>query len=210
MKISFAKDGNWKEQMFTAYSYRFTETPEFTQLDDCITTAVNPNHREGFDNISLLTRERYELGVTATLRCAFDGLGCPEIILVEEPEQCDDGAIRYGGCFEVIPWKNGMNVWRHFREEDGCCHWHIRLWLTFPLAEKDIHELKVQVLDKQLVITLNGSRTILRTEDLPHKFHLGVTGCEGIARMYDLDIVPGEGEYKRLKDFVPANFSNDI
>ena len=40
MKISFAKDGNWKEQMFTAYSYRFTETPEFTQLDDCITTAA--------------------------------------------------------------------------------------------------------------------------------------------------------------------------
>lgn len=210
MKISFAKDGNWKEHMFTAYSYRFTETPEFTQLDDCITTAVNPDHREGFDNISLLTRERYELGVTATLRCAFEDLGCPEIILVEEPEQCADGAVRYGDCFEVIPWKNGMNVWRHFREEDGCCHWHIRLWLTFPLAEQQIHELKVQVLDKQLIITLNGSRTILRTEDLPHKFHLGVTGCEGIARMYDLDIVPGEGEYKRLKDFVPANFSNDI
>lgn len=204
MKISFAKDGNWKEQMFTAYSYRFTETPEFTQLEDCITTAVNPEHREGFDNISLLSNERYELGVTATLRCAFEDEGCPEIILVEEPEKCDDGAIRYGGCFEIIPWKNGMNVWRHYREANGCCHWHIRLWLTFDQEENKIHELQVQVLDKELHITLNGQKTILHVDDLPYKFHVGITGCEGIARMYDLEITPGEGEYKRHKDSVPS------
>jgi hypothetical protein len=203
MDISFAKGGNWQEHLFTAYSFRFTETPVFTQLTDCITTAVNPEHREGFDNISLLSKERYTLGVTATLRCAFDGLGCPEIILVEEPEQCEDGAIRYGDCFEIVPWKNGMNIWRHYRETDGCCHWHLRLWLTFPVAENDIHELTVQVLDKQLHITLDGQKTILRTEDLPNRFHIGVTGCEGIARLYSLKITEGEGEYKRLKDLVP-------
>jgi hypothetical protein len=203
MDISFAKGGNWQEHLFTAYSFRFTETPVFTQLTDCITTAVNPEHREGFDNISLLSKERYTLGVTATLRCAFDGLGCPEIILVEDPEQCEDGAIRYGDCFEIVPWKNGMNIWRHYRENDGCCHWHLRLWLTFPVAENDIHELTVQVLDKQLHITLDGQKTILRTEDLPNRFHIGVTGCEGIARLYSLKITEGEGEYKRLKDLVP-------
>jgi hypothetical protein len=203
MDISFAKGGNWQEHLFTAYSFRFTETPVFTQLTDCITTAVNPEHREGFDNISLLSKERYTLGVTATLRCAFDGLGCPEIILVEEPEQCEDGAIRYGDCFEIVPWKNGMNIWRHYRETDGCCHWHLRLWLTFPVTENDIHELTVQVLDKQLHITLDGQKTILRTEDLPNRFHIGVTGCEGIARLYSLKITEGEGEYKRLKDLVP-------
>lgn len=203
MDISFAKGGNWQEHLFTAYSFRFTETPVFTQLTDCITTAVNPEHREGFDNISLLSKERYTLGVTATLRCAFDGLGCPEIILVEEPEQCEDGAVRYGDCFEIVPWKNGMNIWRHYRENDGCCHWHLRLWLTFPVAENDIHELTVQVLDKQLHIALDGQKTILRTEDLPNRFHIGVTGCEGIARLYSLKITEGEGEYKRLKDLVP-------
>ena len=204
MKISFAKDGNWKEALTQAYSFRFTETPDFTQLEDCISTAVNPDHREGFDNISLLSKERFETGVTATLRCAFEDVGCPEIILVEEAEQCSDGAVRYGGCFEVIPWKNGMNVWRHYREVNGCCHWHIRLWLTFELEENRIHELTVQVLDKQLVITLNGQKTILRTEDLPHRFHVGVTACEGIARLYDLEITPGEGECKPARDSVAS------
>ena len=203
MKISFAKHGNWKDHLFYAYTHRYTETSVFTQLEDCITTAVNPGHPEGFDNISLLSKERYELGVTATLRCAFEDVGCPEIILVDEPEKCDDGAIRYGGCFEIIPWKNGLNVWRHYREANGCCHWHIRLWLTFPLAENEIHELQVQVLDKELHITLNGQKTILHVEDLPYRFHVGITGCEGIARLYDFDITPGECEYTRHKDLVP-------
>lgn len=204
MKISFAKGQPWKDQLTQAYTFRFTETPDFTQLDDCITTAVNPDHWEGFDNVSLVSKERYGLGVTAKLRCAFEGVGCPEIILVEELEQCDDGAVRYGDCFEIIPWKNGMNVWRHYREADGCCHWHLRLWLTFPLAEGDIHELTVQVLDKQLHITLNGQKTILRTEDIPQKFHVGITGCEGIARLYDLEITPAAEEVARTKDFVPS------
>ena len=204
MYIDFSK-GCWEEKEFTTcYSFRFTETPRFTQEADHIRTAVNPEHREGFDNISLLTRDTYTAGVTATIHCAFEGVGCPEIILVEEPEQCDDGAVRYGGCFEIIPWKNGMNVWRHYREVNGCCHWHIRLWLTFDLEENKIHELTVQVLDKELHITLNGQKTILHTEDLPYKFHVGITGCEGIARLYDLQITPGEGEYKRHKDSVPA------
>lgn len=203
MKISFAKDGNWKDHLFYAYTHRYTVTSAFTQLEDCITTAVNPEHPEGFDNISLLSNERYELGVTATLRASFENVGCPEIILVDAPEKCDDGVIRYGGCFEIIPWKNGLNVWRHYREANGCCHWHIRLWMTFPLAENEIHELQVQVLDKELHITLNGQKTILHVEDLPYKFHVGITGCEGIARLYDFDIIPGEGEYKRHKDLVP-------
>ena len=187
MKISFSKDGNWKEQMFTAYSYRFTETPEFTQLDDCITTKVNPGHREGFDNISLLSKERYELGVTATLRASFEDVGCPEIILVEEPEQCDDGAVRYGGCFEIIPWKNGMNVWRHYRE-DGKCSWHKRLGVEFPVTENEIHELSVEVKENYLVAAVDGKKMTLRVEDIPEKFHIGITTCEGIARVYSVNI----------------------
>lgn len=204
MKISFSKGKNWKDELIQAYTFRFTETPDFTQLEDCITTAVNPEHWEGFDNISLLSKERYGLGVTATLRCAFEGVGCPEIILVEEAAACDDGAVRYGDCFETVLWKNGINEWRHYRENDGSCHWNMRLGMTFPVTEGDIHELTVQVLDKQLHITLDGRKTVLRTEDLPHAFHVGVTACEGIVRLYDFEIIPYREEVPKLRDFVPS------
>jgi len=187
MLIDFSK-GCWSDaDLTTAYSFRFTETPTFTQEQDHIRTAVNPQHREGFDNISLLSKETYTAGVTATLHCSFDALGCPEIILVENLEDCADGAVRYGACFETVLWKNGINVWRHYRD-DGKCHWHLRLGLTYPVAEATTHELTVQVQEQALSITLNGQNTVLRTEDLPERFHIGITACEGIVRLYDLKI----------------------
>ena len=189
MEISFAKGSGWEQQLITAYSFRFTETPVFTQEADHIRTAVNPHHREGFDNISLLTPETYGVGVTATLHCAWEGLGCPEIILVGEMEHCPDGAVRYGACFEEVLYRNGINVWRHYRT-DGHCHWHRRLGLEYSVAENTVHCLKLQVLEQALVLELNEQKTTLRTEDLPQKFHVGITGCEGIARLYAFSVNP--------------------
>lgn len=187
-KISFGSE-SWKQALTTAYSFRFTERPEFLQMADHITTAVNSGHREGFDNISLLSREKYERGVKATLRCAFDGLGCPEIILVEKTEDCADSAVRYGACFEVVLWKNGVNVWRHYMDEaDHRCYWHKRLGLSLPVTEGDVHELQVEVIRNYIVFSIDGVGVKLRTEDLPDTFHIGVTACEGIVRLYDLAI----------------------
>ena len=177
----------WKEQLITAYSYRFTEAPEFTQETDHIKTCVNRQHREGFDNISLLTSEKFSFGAEVSLLCSFEGLGCPEIILVPQIETCSDGNIRYGACFETVLWKNGINVWRHFRE-NGSCFWHKRLGLTFPVAERSQHLLKVKILEDYLHITMDDLQVQLRTEDLPEDFHLGLTGCEGIVRLYNMEI----------------------
>lgn len=185
MKISFAKGS--PKKLLTAYSFRFTETPEFTQAEDHITTCANSEHREGYDNISLLTQQRFEYGAKATLHCAFEGLGCSEIIVVPEMEQCEDGAIRYGACFEVVLWRNGVNVWRHYRE-DGKCFWHKRLGMEFSNEENKIHELTLQVMPQEFVITLNGKKTTLHMEDIPPQFHLGLTGCEGIVRLYDMTV----------------------
>ncbi|MBP3634570.1 MAG: hypothetical protein J6J43_08365 [Oscillospiraceae bacterium] len=186
MKIRFNRPA-WQDMLTTAYSFRFTETPSFTQKEDHITTCVNASHREGFDNISLLSKQTYTAGAKATIRCAFEDLGCPEIIIVPEAEACADGAVRYGACFEVVLWKNGINVWRHYRE-DGKCFWHKRLGMSFSNEEHKIHALTVQVLEQELLIDLNGQKTSLRAEDLPERFHLGLTGCEGIVRIYEMSI----------------------
>jgi len=186
-KIDFANEA-WKQEITQAYSFRFTETPDFVQAADHITTSVNKDHREGFDNISLLSHEKYKNGVKAKLRCAFDGLGCPEIIIVEKTERCEDGAVRYGACFEVVLWKNGVNVWRHYMDEEHHCSWHKRLGLEFPVTENEIHELTAEVRENYLVVTINGKRFTLRVDDFPERFHLGITTCEGVARVYDLRV----------------------
>ncbi len=189
MHIDFSSP-SWQEQMIRAYSFRFTETPVFTPCEGGITTRVNPAHREGFDNISLLCPEPMTVGVSATLRCAFDGLGCPEILLAEKPERCPDGAVRYGACFEVVLYREGVNVWRHFREADGRCHWHKRLGLYTPIAEGVPHELTVTVRPQEIAFSVDGVTASLRVEDLFPSFYLGVTACEGIVRLHELTVDP--------------------
>lgn len=187
MKISFGR-GQWDSAaMQRAYSFRFTETPDFTQNDDSIASSPNAAHREGFDNISLITRETYSSGTKVSIRCAFEELGCPEIIFVEQPELCDDGAIRYGACFEVVLYKNGVNVWRHYRE-DGRCFWHKRLGVEYPVAEGKIHELSAEFRDNYLIIHIDGQKNTLRIDDMFPRFHVGLTVCEGVARVYDMTI----------------------
>ena len=189
MQINFSKDSNWQYQLRRVYTYRFKETPPFIQEDDHIRSGVNPTHPEGFDNISLLSPQPCAAGVKASLRCAFEGLGCPEIIIVEKPEKCEDGAVRYGACFEVVLYKNGVNVWRHFMDEaDHRCYWHKRLGLKVPVAENQIHQLDVEVTKDSILFAVDGISVQLRTEDLPETFYVGVTGCEGIVRLYDLEI----------------------
>ena len=187
MQINFSKDSGWQYQLQTVYTFRFKETPPFIQEEDHIRSGVNPAHPEGFDNVSVLTPKVYAPGVTITARCSFEGLGCPEIILVPEPEICPDGATRYGACFEIVLYENGINVWRHYRE-NGECFWHQRLGVEYPVAADAVHELKVQVLKDELHIWLNGQKNILHTEDIFENFHLGLTACEGITRLYDWDI----------------------
>lgn len=187
---NFSRTAGKELGLDTAYSFRFTETPEFTRKDDAIATAVNPNHREGFDNISLLTPERYTAKVRASLRCSFEDWGCPEIIVVEETERCEDGALRYGPCFEVVLYKDGINVWRHYRD-DGVCHWHKRLGAHFPVEEGKLHELTVEIREKEFIIEVDTHLLELRVDDLPKQFHVGLTACEGIVRLYEMTIEEG-------------------
>ena len=188
VKINFA-NSDWKKELTTAYSFRFTETPEFTQKGDHVTTVVNTNHREGFDNISLLyTENTFSSDVTAKLTCSFDDIGCPEIIIVKKPETCEDGAVRYGECFEVVLWKNGVNVWRHFMDENYKCSWHKRLGLNTSFTEGDIHNLTVTIKKNYISFDVDGISTDLRVEDIFDNFYVGITACEGIVRLYDFSI----------------------
>ena len=189
--INFAK-GAWQlDALQKAYSFRFTETPPIRQKDGYIASDSNPRHREGFDNISLLTKETYSVGAKATLRCAFGGKGCPEIILVEKPEVCPDGEVRYGACFEVVLYRHGVNVWRHFMDEDHKCRWYKLLGVKFPVAEDEIHTLHVEIRENYFAVSVDGMEMLIRVEDIFEKFYFGLTLCEGVARAYDFTVEEG-------------------
>lgn len=187
MKIDFSENCWTEDAITTAYSFRFAETPRFTQEKDHIRTAPNPDHQEGYDNVSLMTRDTYSPKVSMTIHCSFEGLGCPEFVLAETLETCEDGIVRYGNCYEIALWQYGYNVWKYFWE-NGKVAWQKLLGVWYPVAEHTVHELKVTVLPQDLEFVLDGQTTRLHIEDLPSRFHIGLSGCEGLTRIYDWEI----------------------
>ena len=188
MHISFCKDA-WDESAVThAYTYRFPYTNRFLQHEDCIENGANPEMADGFDYLSIMTREKIPLGSKITTRCSFSGSAAPLLIFSDALDLCEDGVYRYGNYFEVVLYKNGLNVWRLWRQDDGRVTWHKRLGVTFPVSENEIHTLSTELKENYLNIALDNMCVSLRAEDLFPAFHLGITGCEGSCRIYDMAI----------------------
>jgi len=190
-QINFGR-GRWNTDEFVqAFPFRLADScSRYAQEDDCVAGGANPGHSEGFDNFSLLTKESYGAGTRVSTHSMFEARGCTEIIFVPHVESCPDGTKRYGACFEIVIYNNGVNVWRHYYDE-GKCSWHKRLGLEFPLAEGTVHSLRAEVQPHYLVFELNGRKTILRADDFPERFHVGVSCCEGVARVFDMSIETG-------------------
>ncbi|MBP3665858.1 MAG: hypothetical protein J6K29_02285 [Clostridia bacterium] len=188
MLFRFQKDA-WDESALThAYTHRFPYTNRFTQLPDCIENPENPAMPDGYDYLSLMTRQSFPLGTTVTTRCSFSGMAAPLLIFSEDLELCEDGCYRYGNYFEVVLYKHGINVWRLWRLEDGSVTWHKRLGVEFPVTEGEIHTLSVTPSKEYIDIDLDGMKLSLRTEDLFPSFYLGITGCEGPCRFFDMKV----------------------
>ena len=186
-KISFAANA-WEDSgLVYAYTRRFPQTPVFTQHFDHVENRADPDGPGGYENISLLTERKYRAGTTVTSTMEFEGLGAPIIMFSETMERDEDGTLRFDDYFEVVLYKNGINVWR-LEPKGGKVVWHKLVGVEFPLAERERHSLSVQINEKTLVIDADGHRITLWSEELPAEFHVGIDACEGINRFYDLTI----------------------
>lgn len=188
MNISFSK-GAWTHgELVYAYSCRFEETTVFLQRPDCIENQQNPGAVYGYDNISLLTREKYGPGITISTRCAFEDLGAPLLVIADGLTVDGRGVSRYGDYIEVVLWKNGVNVWKMWMQ-DGQVTWKQLLGVEFPVSESESHTLSVTIGTDTLEITADDRKILLAVPDLYPTFHVGINACEGINRFYDFRAV---------------------
>ena len=186
------KKGMWEENFTYANSFRWIDMPEFVQEEDHVHNRKISEERFGYDNISLMTRETYGFGTKVSTTCSFDNFGAPLIVIAEDMLMCDDGKLRYGDYFEVVLYESGVNVWRMHMDENHKVTWHKALGVEFPVTAGEKHELSVTVKENYLVVETCGQKMILRTYDLPGRFHLGIDACEGINRFYDFEITEAE------------------
>lgn len=189
--ISFVPNAWENSGLVYAYSYRFEETPVFLQRRDCIENRKNEGAVYGFDNISLLTEEKYGPETTVTACCAFEDLGAPLIVLADSMTRDPRGVCRYGDYLEVVLWKNGVNVWRMWME-DGTVTWKQLLGVEFPVSEGERHTLSVTAHADSLEITADDRKLWLHIPELYPAFHVGINACEGINRFYSFRVSQSE------------------
>lgn len=185
-KYNFEK-GQWNPDEFRyVYSSRFTPTPLMKQEEDCIVNGIDASTGE-FDYVSMVTEKKYTTGVRLETSCSFEAYGAPLIVLSDDFYKGENGAWYFGVHYEIVLYEGGINVWRLNLNKD-VMKWENLMRLKFPVTPKEVHTLKVQVLDKALDIETEGAHVILRVDDLPTEFRAGITACEGINRFYTYSI----------------------
>lgn len=56
------------------------------------------------------------------------------------------------------------------------------------MEEGEIHELTVEVLQDYIKFSVADISATVCTEDLFSEFYLGITACEGVVHLYELEI----------------------
>ena len=191
MKCTF-KSNEWSMEGLTyAGSIRFAPMPDMEQREDYIENIPFAAMRDGYSYISLVTREKVQPGVKLSSRCAFEGDAAPLFVLPKELIE-KDGKLYYGDYLEVVLWKNGINVWNLWTDETGEVKIRNLLRMEKPVEAGVPHNFEVEIYKDRFTVILDGSRVGLYCGDIYDSFHLGITGCEGPCRFYDMSIEPIE------------------
>lgn len=123
--------------------------------------------------------------VTATME--FTHRMAPSIVLASEIQDNSGGWKEYRQHFEVVLFDEGINVWRH-RFEDGKPTWQKRAYCRFPLEKNVKYTLQVTKRGDELAVTVGDHTFAYMDESLPKEFFAGITGAEGVNRLYDFSV----------------------
>ncbi len=187
MKIEFKKDQWSMEGLTYAGSARFPAMPEMEQKEDHIANVTTDLAKDGYAYVSLVTKEKVQPGVKISSRCAFDDLAAPLFVLPRELEE-KDGYLYYSDYLEVVLWTNGINVWKLWKDKNGEVRILNLLRLKTPLQTGVIHDVAVEIKKDRFAIQVDDLNVELHCDEIYDSFHLGITGCEGPCRFYDMSI----------------------
>ena len=198
-------EGRWSRADFwEVKSPRWNEHGAWVQLPDAIANLIpeRPGRKSyGHDcYAALVWKEPVEGPVEISSTMSFDVRMAPLIVIAPELADAKDGLKEFREHWEVVLYDKGINVWRHeFR--DGKPSWYLAAYLEEPFAPKMRHRLTVRIAPRRgrmFFSVMCGGREFGYFEPaMAQRFHVGVTGCEGPCRFYDLKVDTDIKEMKR-------------
>ena len=187
MKKEFRRNGWSMEGLTYAGSARFPVMPEMEQKEDHIANVKTDLMNDGYAYVSIVTKDKVQPGVKISSRCAFDDLAAPLFVMPREMEE-KDGYLFYSDYLEVVLWTNGVNIWKLWKDENGEIKILNLLRLKKPLQTGVIHDVSVEIKKDRFVIQVDDLNVELHCDEIYEQFYLGITGCEGPCRFYDMAI----------------------
>ncbi len=144
---------------------------------------------EGYAYISVQTKKQYDTGTDIVLHCAFQGTGAPLICFTDDLAE-KNGEKVYGLYYEVVAYAQGCNIWRVNppKQENAPFETTLLGNMCFPVEGGTVAELKVEFGDGGIQVQMNGHCAEVKISDIPKRFHIGFTACEGICQFSDFAI----------------------
>ena len=127
--------------------------------------------------------------ISSTMR--FDVRMAPLLVIAPELADAPGGLKEFREHWEVVLYDQGVNVWHH-EFKDGRPSWYLAAYLDAPFAPGTRHTLTVRIAPRRqrtlFTVSCGGKEFGYFEPSLPGRFYIGVTGCEGPCRFYDLKV----------------------
>ena len=161
------------------------------QEEDCIANSMNETTGD-YDYIGIAMAEPTEGNCTVTAHCSFEKYGAPLIVFADGVHTDDTGCRLYDAIYEVVAYEGGCNVWRILPVPDPERKRNFTVInitrQTFAVEAGSVVEMTVRLRGKRILVTVNGYSFDVEIPDLPDRYFIGITTCEGINRFYDLTV----------------------
>ena len=188
-KIYDLKKQDWKEDMLHVHCPQSKAYVPMIEDENGVGCGMNGKTGD-YDYITMISKERYGTGVTLSARFTFYGLAAPLIVISEDINTKREIPL-LELFFEVVAWKNGCNIWRldHLPENHERPYRATKLLCNRYSADEGVeHEMKVKIDGNTIEVWFAGHNFFIYNPDLPKKFHVGFTACEGDCRFTEFTI----------------------
>ncbi|MBN2452376.1 MAG: hypothetical protein JXR77_18460 [Lentisphaeria bacterium] len=162
-----------------------------TPADASADSMLGDRAPECYTSMVLARRFSGNLSLKATL--AFEHRMAPLLVLAADLGHDEQGRPEYREHTEFVLYDRGVNVWRH-EWTDGKPAWRKLAYWNLAVEPGKRHTFEVRI-DRSargdlVSISVDGQEVGgYRDGNLPAECHAGITGCEGVNRFYDFQVI---------------------
>ena len=196
----FTRDGWKQDEWILVKSPRSKHVGRWVQEEDHIQNdvplGVSPEDLEDKRANDTYTSMVYAKPFTGDLRVAvnmeFTYRMAPIIVLAPELGKDVAGRPEYREHLEVCIYNKGVNIWHHYFA-DGRPSWIRDAYANVPLKPNTRYTLEVEIRGKLISVRSDGHEFGYMNESLPAQRYIGIIGCEGLNRFYDMKVMRTNG-----------------